>query len=1730
MHNTLKPFYNYLAQKLDQFFSTDYNLRAGDRYNLYVENDHGVSDLYEALKVDDSLSIHPFDYQYDSFNNALNTYLIRYGEIKLVVVSDKIATEHFITLLRNNVANQKEQFQNTAILILINKELDSLSDGSESLTKKGMPLNFDTFASSLKAEISQSGFTKAKRIVLAELLKKRIQENVNEASSIFDLMPIVNAITNESFSINDFPSLELFPHEELDTIGDEKKIRDLVSRNYDWFEKIQLSIQYGDLEGDLESDIAPAGIKEIITNLEDEKYKNIDFSKVLKWSDRKSNKPITLLGLETSPSLGIELWKTFDGKTKSQTRKQNLVFFNPSGIFPIELNIQFDNSFASLKTTDSKGVTEVKTLRKQIECLINDFTYNENFLKIECSDPNIKSNKFIFKIWVLPFSSEILHDFQDRYIINLKTGSLSFIAENKIIINKSKETDAEYPLKVNDSDNLLIDDNTRYELRLNEEEEQHLIPFSIIYKDTEIKLEWINQIPDIKNITGWDIWQKKRINAKNFKFEKDEDTIKLYHGGETFTVRDEIRSNLLLEEKMMDLIGHSWIQKENRNIIAENLSAFLPNSLIDSFEDFYKYFKRQKQLPSLTWLNKDGIAKAKKYITEFTKELNNLNNGDAVDESKSLSLFKLGTVIEDFEERRIKFSPLNPLVLMYQLTLTNEIGANQLYSSILKKLVPGNLLPFFNWPASGNSDKTIIYAAKDNDHSPEWQYYSKDYKFKQLASKSYIRKLIKTKLLDFTKHLRFLFNYNPVTPIKINAVNLGDCKQVLQGIFDYYKDVLNKGIDISGLRPIEVYIYGSGNHVTKFEEFSHYENSELIKEHFDIDFKSAKHDVKELINHFRRRVHYYICDDIKYSQYAHITFFQFDSTQVGCCDLSMDKLPSGKSLGGLITDIPSFFDNTAYKTGFGIKFDNTKNTLSEVLTKYNALARIIGTTNPFNENLAIGTSIKKEVRNDLNGLYNHSQWVTFIDPRFDLSFFKDESSLVIIHYSDQFSNASGYDAITVTQKSDQYKSVLNDFLERHNISKEHIDQDIECLIDLFNAINGEWLLGILSERKNEFVKNEKISLISAIKIFMAIHDRPDIVWVPISLEEILRVSGGAGFSSSEGLFSAKNLGAKGIHSDDILMVGLFMENEDLKICLYPLEVKIGNISNSVENKAREQALKTTKLLIKHLFPSEDSFINKLYRSFFAKLCIINADKLNLYGIWPEKKWEIVTEEYREKLLNDDFSLSNHLKSLLGSCGNMFFSRDETGVMERKLQMEDSEILSMTLFESDAYDFVLNSIPLITAKLVKTQNTLNKSLMLSSNDFTKESNGTASIEISLHEATNASDNNHEVEKPAVSGNGQEVKKELTTRIIKEEPSLEFNKITVEEKRSYYRSLLEKFKALNIDMHQKHIDEVEFVEGPAFFRMALYPAPRTTQNKIESILKEINLVLGLSYEQSVRIFQDRGTIWLEVPKTLEQCVTVTTEHIWNKFSLNSDFEIPFGMDISGNVISVDFSSSNSPHLLMAGTTGSGKSVVLDTLIRSAAKFYSPAELNMFLIDPKGNELIDFEDLPHVTEENGETSEDAIALLSRGVQEMQRRYQLFKKQKSTVGKAAKNIDDYNYNSKEQLPRWIIVLDEYADLIEENADNKREIESLLKRLSQKARAAGIHVILATQKPLASIVSSSIKANLPGVLALKVKTANDSRVVLDESGAETLAGYGDALFKNGAGKVVRVQCAIHLN
>lgn len=337
---------------------------------------------------------------------------------------------------------------------------------------------------------------------------------------------------------------------------------------------------------------------------------------------------------------------------------------------------------------------------------------------------------------------------------------------------------------------------------------------------------------------------------------------------------------------------------------------------------------------------------------------------------------------------------------------------------------------------------------------------------------------------------------------------------------------------------------------------------------------------------------------------------------------------------------------------------------------------------------------------------------------------------------------------------------------------------------------------------------------------------------------------------------------------------------------------------------------------------------------------------------------------------------------------------------------------------------------------------------------------------------------------------------------------------------------KYEALLDVLHQHNVsvlapETMRWQEGPGFYVLRVIPKIGVTVDRVVGRVKEVQLALELPEGYTIRTALDRGTIAFEIPKVGDERYSVYASSLWAKCEVDeSRLVTPVGSNIAGQPVQIDFSSPDSPHLLVAGTTGSGKSVALETVLRGLIR-YTPDKLRLRLVDPKGTELVGFEEDPHLDGTIGSYPEDAVEILEDCVAEMEDRYVAMKsiRARSLVQFNASVSDD------ERKPWIVVVLDEYADLTSD-PDDKSQIEGLLRRLTQKARAAGIHVIAATQRPSADVISTTIRSNLPAQLALRVKTAVDSRIIIDEPGAETLSGKGDALLRTTSG-LQRLQVAL---
>ncbi len=303
-----------------------------------------------------------------------------------------------------------------------------------------------------------------------------------------------------------------------------------------------------------------------------------------------------------------------------------------------------------------------------------------------------------------------------------------------------------------------------------------------------------------------------------------------------------------------------------------------------------------------------------------------------------------------------------------------------------------------------------------------------------------------------------------------------------------------------------------------------------------------------------------------------------------------------------------------------------------------------------------------------------------------------------------------------------------------------------------------------------------------------------------------------------------------------------------------------------------------------------------------------------------------------------------------------------------------------------------------------------------------------------------------------------------------------------------------------------------QGPVVTLYEFEPAPGIKVSKIINLSEDI---ARNTSSESARISTIPGsnTIGIEIPKTLSENVFLS-EVISNSGFKKKDTKLPIalGKGISGLPIAGDLSTM--PHLLIAGTTGSGKSVCINTIILSLLYKHTPEKCKFILIDPKMLELSTYEGIPHLLCPVITEAKKAASVLGWVVKEMENRYKLMTK----VG--VRNIDGYNEKHKISMPYIVVIVDEMSDLM---LVAGKDIENYIQKLSQMARAAGIHIIMATQRPSVDVITGTIKANFPTRISFQVTSKIDSRTILGEQGAEQLLGKGDMLYMTSANRMTRI-------
>ncbi|MBU5334929.1 DNA translocase FtsK [Intestinibacter bartlettii] len=328
----------------------------------------------------------------------------------------------------------------------------------------------------------------------------------------------------------------------------------------------------------------------------------------------------------------------------------------------------------------------------------------------------------------------------------------------------------------------------------------------------------------------------------------------------------------------------------------------------------------------------------------------------------------------------------------------------------------------------------------------------------------------------------------------------------------------------------------------------------------------------------------------------------------------------------------------------------------------------------------------------------------------------------------------------------------------------------------------------------------------------------------------------------------------------------------------------------------------------------------------------------------------------------------------------------------------------------------------------------------------------------------------------------------------------------------KQVINTLKNFNIE-----IQDCNATFGPTITRYEVSPKPGTKVSKIVNLSDDLALSLAA---RSIRIeapVPGKSVIGIEVPNDKPQIVGLREVITSNEFiNDSSSLAVGLGKEISGKPLIADLAKM--PHLLIAGATGAGKSVCVNTIITSLLYKSSPEEVKLLLIDPKVVELAHYNGIPHLLSPVVTDPKKASNALNWAVNEMNKRYQLF------AENGVKDITGYNRKCEQKMYKIVIIIDELADLMMACGN---EVEDYICRLAQMARAAGMHLIIATQRPSVDVITGIIKANIPSRIAFAVSSQTDSRTILDMGGAEKLLGKGDMLYYPlGAAKPVRIQGA----
>ncbi|WP_206199086.1 DNA phosphorothioation-dependent restriction protein DptH [Thiomicrorhabdus indica] len=1214
-----QPFNDFLVNNMVSWLEK--YIQAGYRYRFFSDNKKQIVGLLDSLKVMSQSSVE---------FSGIKLPVVHISGVDLIFVNDVEGemNENFISNLRDSTKPDADVLNNHALLVLHQSSLDTLINSATDLSIGDGPLNPVVAQRILEEKSKNSSHPKLFNVLIEN--QARYIEATEQ--SIFGYESIFNSINSDEL---DFKSLGLFEDKDLQNLYSVPKIRKRIEENKKLYEEVEKAVV--EFPNELEDQLTKYSPEFVAENLTVDIWDSVTFTDLQNEIQKNRN---TSLTFDNNKFITTDDFYIRDDSTnKAGQRQKNIIVFSDDE----DVRMSFKFNVSGLSSSDfsfmesSCNLTAENLMFSNRSATVN-FKRDDTpvFFRLRVKTNNSSDTHF-FKVLVIPSGMFNLEDIKNNYIVKPKEKSL-LLKLDSFQLNFAEAGGDSKPIQLAPNATSINIDQTPF------------VDFYNLYQaHDEVSIAITNGMQSINLLLENELSEDSLLlplilDAKRFDCLFDQGVDAEFNSIKNKAILDNREYNLRGERSSLVHYEYRFIDEGLYSIASDDINSIevladIAPEVHSSYKALFQYFESKKTVPSLCAWNNEVRSLAIDCVNSFLRYVGDLQK-DADFNLQNRIVFEVGMV--NIKQRQF-LSPFSPLILAYIVHLTETVvedvtgSFKDLYSISLKRLNAKGLFPYL---FIDHQNYSYTQAVEENQL---WLEFIPN----EESELSYISKLTAEKMFEFKAAFSSLFSIHPDRPLIINSINNGSNEELFEGIISFFKKTIETPT------PLIVNLYDDQLQETAFDVFSDLDSVSEIQERF----KLRGDNVNALIDLLRTNISYSKKHSSEDQDYCDLSFFK-NNEKVQVRDSNVNNRLSGLAFNGLISGESSEKNGENYFSGFGLKnVPNTDLPIIKVAKAYNAIQRSVyepGTA--YDPDRVMALMISDNFKNLLKKSYSSAYWTVIIDPKVTLDFFDSNNELILIHYSDQYSSSANYDAITVTAKSDLYADVVG--------SKKIISE--------FNAFNGEWLIKMVTDP--ETIKKEKNGVISAYKFITAALSKSNVTWVPISVAEMIRVSGNVGLSMSKGDFSRYNESQSdsdlklGPISDDILLVGF----SDEGVILYPVEVKSG--SGDIK-KARKQALALQTYLYEHLFAG-DSFKSKLLKSLFIRQVFMQIEKYKLYNVFDEDYFEDLIGK-RERLLDGSYKLIK-AKNHSGGAVVAFL----TSLLDTNLQFIDN-VLEVKM----PYDFI-----------------------------------------------------------------------------------------------------------------------------------------------------------------------------------------------------------------------------------------------------------------------------------------------------------------------------------------------------------------------------------------------------------------------------------------------------------